>query len=89
LIRAFWVRETPDWSREYDVIPKIWFDPKNADKEGPIAGKVLEYDKYIQSLNHYYDIRCWDKRGIPKKQTMKELDLEKEAAELEGYVSLE
>lgn len=89
LIRAFWVREIPDWNREYDIVPKIWFDPKNADKEGPIAGKILEYDKYNHLLDHYYDIRCWDKRGIPKKQTMKELDLEKEAAELEDYVSLE
>jgi len=89
LIRAFWVREMPDWNREYDVIPRIWFDPKNADTEGPIAGKFLEYDKYIQLLDHYYDIRGWDKKGIPKKQTMKELDLEKEAAELEDYVSLE
>ena len=89
LIRAFWVREIPDWNREYDIVPKIWFDPKNADTEGPIAGKVLEYDKYNQLLDHYYGIRCWDKRGIPKKQTMKDLDLEKEAAELEGYVSLE
>ena len=89
LIRAFWVRETPDWSREYDVIPKMWFNPEIADKEGPIAGKVLESDKYNQLLDHYYDIRNWDKRGIPKKQTMKELDLEKEAAELEKYTTLE
>lgn len=89
LIRAFWVREIPDWNREYDFVPKIWFDPKNADKEGPIAGKILEYEKYNQLLDHYYDIRSWDKKGIPKKQTMKELDLEKEAVELEDYVSLE
>jgi aldehyde:ferredoxin oxidoreductase len=89
LIRAFWVREIPDWNREYDSVPKIWFDPKNADTEGPIAGKILEFDKYNQLLDHYYDIRCWDKKGIPTKQTMKELDLEKEAVELEDYVSLE
>ncbi len=89
LIRAFWVREIPDWNREYDFVPKIWFDPKNADREGPIAGKILDHDKYNQLLDHYYDIRCWDKKGIPKKQTMKELGLEKEAVELEDYVSLE
>jgi len=89
LIRAFWVREIPNWNREYDFVPKIWFDPKNADKEGPIAGKVLDHEKYNQLLDHYYDIRYWDKKGIPKKQTMKELGLEKEAVELEDYVSLE
>ena len=89
LIRAFWVRETPDWGREYDCVPRIWFNPKNVDKEGPIAGKVLEYYKYNQLLDHYYDIRGWDKRGIPKKQTMKELGLEKEVIELGNYVFLE
>jgi aldehyde:ferredoxin oxidoreductase len=63
--------------------------PKNADKEGPIAGKVLEYDKYIQSLDHYYDIRGWDQRGIPTKQIIKKLGLEEESENLEDYVSLE
>ena len=88
LIRAFWVREFPDWSRERDFPPKIWFDPSNADEEGIIAGKILEYDKYEQLLDYYYEIRKWDKRGIPKKQTMKELKLGEEADELEKYVSL-
>jgi len=40
-------------------------------------------------LDHYYDIRGWDQRGIPTKQTMKALDLEKESMDLEDYVSLE
>lgn len=86
LTRAFWVREVPSWSREYDVVPKIWFNTDNADKEGPIAGKVLDYDQYNQLLDHYYDIRGWDERGIPKKKTMKALDLEKELTELESYL---
>jgi len=88
LVRAFWVREFPDWSRERDFPPKIWFDPSNADEEGIIAGKILEYDKYEQLLTYYYELRKWDKRGIPKKQTMKELKLEEEADELEKHVSL-
>ncbi len=88
LIRAFWVREIPDWNRKYDFIPNIWFNPENADKEGPIAGKFLEFNKYNQLLDHYYQIRGWDNRGIPTKQTMKQLDLEKESAELEKYTTL-
>ena len=89
LIRAFWVREFNDWNRERDCPPEIWFDPSNADKEGLIAGKILEHDKYEQLLDYYYDLRGWDKKGIPKKQTMEELDLEKEMAELENHVTLE
>ncbi|MFC2169288.1 aldehyde ferredoxin oxidoreductase family protein, partial [Acidobacteriota bacterium] len=65
LIRAFWVREFPDWNRKNDFPPRIWFDPANADKEGLIAGKYLEGDKYNQLLDHYYKLRSWDSRGIP------------------------
>ena len=89
LIRAFWVREMPNWNREFDYVPKIWFDPNNADKEGLIVGKILDFEKYNQLLNYYYEIRKWDKRGIPKKNTLKELDLEKEANELEEHTVLE
>ncbi len=89
MIRAFFVREFPDWDRTRDYPPKIWFDPSNADKEGIIAGKVLEYDKYDQLLDHFYDIRGWDKRGIPKMETAKLLGLNKEFEELSEYVTLE
>jgi len=89
LIRAFFVREFTDWDRTRDYPPKIWFDPSNADKEGIIAGKVLEYDKYDQLLDHFYDIRGWDKRGIPKTETARTLGLNKEFEELSKYVSLE
>lgn len=89
LIRAFFVREFPDWERTRDYPPKVWFDPSNADKEGIIAGKVLEYDKYDQLLDHFYDIRGWDKRGIPKMETAKVLGLNKEFEELSKYVTLE
>jgi len=88
LIRAFWVREFPDWSRNWDYPPKIWFDPANVDKEGVIAGKVIDKDKYEQLLDYYYELRNWDRRGIPKKQAMKELNLEKEVIEFEKYISL-
>lgn len=90
LMRFFWVREFPDcWDRTWDYPPKAWFDPLNADKEGIIAGKVLELDKYNQLLDHYYDIRGWDKRGVPTRKTAKNLGLDKEAQEIEEFFKLE
>lgn len=89
LIRAFWVREYPDWNRKWDYPPAVWFDPSNADREGPIAGKVLEYDKYDSLLDHYYKIRGWDSRGIPKFETFVSTGLEEEGKELQRYVKLE
>ena len=89
LMKFFWAREIPDWDLTRDYPPMAWFDPANADTEGPIAGKVLELDKYNELLDHFYDIRGWDKRGIPTRKTAESLDLADEAGEVEKYTSLE
>ncbi|MBI5624630.1 MAG: aldehyde ferredoxin oxidoreductase family protein [Elusimicrobia bacterium] len=82
LLKAFWCREHPDTDRTQDYPPRVYFDPRIADKEGIIAGKHLELDKYDELLSHYYDIRGWDKRGVPTRKTMVSLGLEKEADQL-------
>jgi len=89
LMKLFWLREFPDWDRARDYPPKVWFDPSNADKEGPIAGQVLEWDKYEKLLDSFYEIRGWDKRGIPTRKTALGLGLAKEAAEVERFAKLE
>ncbi len=89
LIKLFWLREYPNTDRKLDYPPAVWFDPSNADTEGPIAGKVLERDKYDGLLQHYYDIRGYDKRGLPTKATLDRLGLSKEAAAAERYGSLD
>jgi aldehyde:ferredoxin oxidoreductase len=88
LIKLFWLREYPNTTRRDDYPPAVWFDPANADKEGPIAGKVLEYEKYDGLLQHYYDIRGYDRRGVPTKKTLAELGLEAEAAKAERFGKL-
>jgi len=89
LMKLFWLREFPDWDRTRDYPPKVWFDPSNADKEGPIAGQILEWDKYEKLLDSFYEIRGWDKRGIPTKKTALGLGLAKEVAEVERFAKLE
>ncbi|MGB8951401.1 MAG: aldehyde ferredoxin oxidoreductase family protein [Candidatus Aminicenantales bacterium] len=89
LMKFFWARELPDWNRKKDYPPKVWFDPANADKEGPIAGKVLEEEKYDRLLDFYYKIRKWDNRGIPTRKTAEELGLGQEAAEVEKFTKLD
>jgi aldehyde:ferredoxin oxidoreductase len=83
LIKLFWLREFPGTDRRLDYPPAVWFDPSNADTEGPIAGQVLEYDKYDGLLQHYYDIRGYDRRGIPTRATLDRLELATEAAAAE------
>ena len=88
LIKLFWLREYPDTHRKLDYPPAVWFDPANVDTEGPIAGKHLEYDKYDGLLQHYYDLRGYDKRGIPTRATLDRLGLAAEAKAAEKFGSL-
>jgi aldehyde:ferredoxin oxidoreductase len=88
MIKLHYLREFPGADRTADYPPAVWFDPSNADADGPIAGKILELDKYDGLLQHYYDLRGYDRRGIPTKATLAKLGLLEEAAAAERYASL-
>jgi aldehyde:ferredoxin oxidoreductase len=86
LIRAFWIREYGYWGRELDMPPPKWF--KRPLTKGPLKGARLDYDKYNEMLDHYYELRGWDKRGVPKRETLERLGLGYAAEELAKYVEL-
>jgi len=88
MIKLHYLREFPQADRTADYPPAVWFDPSNADTDGPIAGKILEIDKYDGMLQHYYDQRGYDRRGIPTKATLAKLGLLEEAAAAEKFASL-
>jgi aldehyde:ferredoxin oxidoreductase len=88
MIKLHYLREFPNATRKDDYPPAVWFDKANADTEGPQKGVALEYDKYDSLLQHYYDQRGYDKRGIPTKELLAKLGLDKEAAEVEKYAKL-
>ena len=88
MIKLFWLREYPATDRKLDYPPAVWFDPANVDTEGPIAGQHLEYDKYDGLLQHYYDIRGYDRRGIPTRATLGRLGLAAEAAVAQRFGAL-
>ncbi len=77
LIRAFWVREFRaegrEWSRKYDMPPERWF--KEPLTKGPEKGAKLDYDGYDKMLDWYYEMRGWDKNGVPTKETLEKLGL--------------
>jgi aldehyde:ferredoxin oxidoreductase len=87
LIRAFWAREYGEkWGRMMDYPPVRWF--KHPLPKGPLKGQHLDMNKYEMLLTSYYNKRGWDERGIPTKNTLKDLDLTEEAEELDEYVKL-
>ncbi|MEO2151807.1 MAG: aldehyde ferredoxin oxidoreductase C-terminal domain-containing protein, partial [Thermococcus sp.] len=40
-------------------------------------------------LDYYYELRGWDKRGVPRKETLKKLGLDYTIPVLEETVGLE
>ncbi len=88
VMKLFWLREYPQTDRRLDYPPAVWFDPANVDTEGPIAGKHLEYDKYDGLLQHYYDLRGYDRRGIPTKATLERLGIAGEGRAAEEFGQL-
>lgn len=88
LMRAYWVGEfNGNWSREMDYPPERWF--KEGLKSGPYKGQHLDKEKYDALLSEYYKLRGWSEKGIPKKETLKDLGLEFVIPELEKVTKLE
>ncbi|HIE36823.1 TPA: aldehyde ferredoxin oxidoreductase, partial [Candidatus Geothermarchaeota archaeon] len=82
LIRLFWVREFGWWDRKMDIPPMRWF--KEPLTIGPRRGTHLNINVYNQLLDWYYEIRGWDKNGIPRKSTLENRGLSSEARFIEG-----
>lgn len=79
MIRAFNVREGKV-SRKEDTLPdRVYEEPI---PEGPSAGQRISREKFEEALNIYYELRGWNKNGIPGKKKLEELGLEKAAEEI-------
>jgi aldehyde:ferredoxin oxidoreductase len=49
-----------------------------------MKGVKLDREKYDQMLSWYYELRGWDKNGIPTKETLDDLGLEEVSKEIIG-----
>jgi aldehyde:ferredoxin oxidoreductase len=75
LERAFIVREGV--TRAHDMPPERWVkEPTDAPW---CKGEVIDLEKYNQMLDEYYELRGWDKNGVPTRKKLEELNL--------GYVA--
>jgi len=79
LTRSFWVREVNDFGRQYDLPPERVYDPLPS---GPAKGMHLTEEKVKRMLDEYYELRGWDKNGIPREAKLKELGLAEVAKDL-------
>jgi len=67
LTRMFNVREGFD--REDDTLPPRMFEPRGD------TGWTIRREEFERTLDEYYRLRGWDENGIPKEETLKQLDL--------------
>ena len=80
MMRAYWIREKPNWGREMDLVPARWFaEPLT---QGELKGAKLDKSKYEQMLSWYYELRGWDENGVPRRKTLEKLGLSDVAEEL-------
>jgi aldehyde:ferredoxin oxidoreductase len=85
LERLFNVREGAD--RRLDDLPyRLMNEPL---RSGPPKGFMNSRSELDEMLDRYYDLHGWDIRtSLPKKTTLRELDLQTEAEEVEKWVKL-
>ncbi|MCX8116790.1 MAG: aldehyde ferredoxin oxidoreductase family protein [Desulfobacterota bacterium] len=79
LTRAFWAREVEDFGRSYDLPPGRVYDPMPS---GPAKGLHLTEEKVNRMLDEYYDLRGWNRNGIPTEAKLRELGLDQVAEDL-------
>jgi len=73
LIRLFNLRES--LKPNSDVLPeRLFIEPFT---KGPAKDIVLTKDGFEKALQEYYMLRVWDEKGVPTKNKLKKLGLEK------------
>jgi aldehyde:ferredoxin oxidoreductase len=65
------------FTRNDDDLPKRYYDEKIPDGYTP-KGKIISKEDFERLLDEYYKLHGWDNQGIPKKDTLQKLGLEKE-----------
>ncbi|MCL2497021.1 MAG: aldehyde ferredoxin oxidoreductase family protein [Symbiobacteriaceae bacterium] len=73
LTRMFWVKHMPGFGRSWD-----WPPPRMIEElvpTGPSAGKKISEENLNWLLDRYYEVRGWDKNGIPTPEKLEQLGL--------------
>lgn len=63
------------FSKKDDMLPERFYT--ESIDEGPSKGQILDKTEFIAELEDYYAARGWDKNGVPTKETLIKLNLDK------------
>jgi aldehyde:ferredoxin oxidoreductase len=78
LCRCFNVRE--GISRKDDYLPRRFIEEPLPD--GPSQGQRITNEELQNMLDNYYELRGWNRMGIPKRKKLEDLGLQKAAEEI-------
>lgn len=62
--------------REDDTLPKRYFE-EVSEPTGIVGGNKVDRDKFSKMLDEYYELLGWNREGVPKKESLHRLGLEK------------
>jgi aldehyde:ferredoxin oxidoreductase len=69
-------------SRKDDMLPERYFtEPTPLGPEG-MKNKVIDRDKYELLLDEYYGAHGWDNGGVPTRETLVKLGLDREPSHI-------
>ncbi|UCD96421.1 MAG: aldehyde ferredoxin oxidoreductase family protein [Candidatus Bathyarchaeota archaeon] len=80
LERLFNLRE--GFSRQDDSLPDRYFTEPTPIGLPVAKGKKIDREKFDAMLTEYYDLHGWNLQGVPKSETLKDLNLSKEPSKL-------
>jgi aldehyde:ferredoxin oxidoreductase len=76
--RMFNLRE--GFSRKDDMLPERYFTEPTPIGLPMARGKKIDRDRFEKMLDEYYALHGWDENGVPKKETLDRLGLDKESS---------
>ena len=61
--------------RKDDTVPEKLFRDESTPQQMKLGIMKLDHDKFDEQIDKYYEMRGWNREGIPNKETLEELDL--------------
>lgn len=78
--RMFNIRE--GFSRRDDTLPERYFKEPTPLGLPIVRGKKIDRERFERMLEEYYELHGWDENGVPTRETLKRLSLDKEPSHL-------
>jgi aldehyde:ferredoxin oxidoreductase len=82
--RLFNLREglTRNDLKKGDILNHRYFDEVTRRGAPDVVGRTLDREKFRKMIDEFYEHKGLDENGLPKPETLKRLDLEKEPSHL-------